>query len=394
MGSLLAYCLGITEVNPLEHGLFFERFLNVERENLPDIDLDLGHRRRNEAVQYLKRTHGPDRVVHQGVITRLGARGAVRAAGRGLGTDPAIVDRVSKLLPLTRGKGGLADSLRSLPESRGLPLQDQRIGSLIKAATLLEGLPTGYATHGSALIISPRPVLEDLPLTLGAGGQFITQYGPEAVSAFGFPKFDLLGLRNLTLIQDTLVAAGGEGTPAGTEGTPARPCETLDEKIPADDAKTWEIIGRGETIGCFQLDSPGMREVLRVTRPGSLGELSAALSLYRPGPWDPETLGAYVRRKEGKNRFLIFILWLIRRSGGPTGFSYTRSRCWNWPGRWPAFPSARRIGSVGSWPPEESRDGGKCSLKEPVLVAWESRLPKESSVSSAVFRGTVSTRPT
>lgn len=300
VGSLLAYCLGITEVNPLEHGLFFERFLNVERENLPDIDLDLGHRRRNEAVQYLKRNHGPDRVVHQGVITRLGARGAVRAAGRGLGTDPAIVDRVSKLLPLTRGKGGLADSLRSLPESRGLPLQDQRIGSLIKAATLLEGLPTGYATHGSALIISPRPVLEDLPLTLGAGGQFITQYGPEAVSALGFPKFDLLGLRNLTLIQDTLVAAGGEGTPAGTEGTPARPCETLDEKIPADDAKTWEMIGRGETIGCFQLDSPGMREVLRVTRPGSLGELSAALSLYRPGPWDPETLGAYVRRKEGK----------------------------------------------------------------------------------------------
>lgn len=285
VGSLLAYCLGITEVNPLDHGLLFERFLNEDRPDLPDVDLDLGHRRRSEVVEYLKRIYGHGRVVHQGVITRLGARGAVRAAGRALGTDPAIVDRVAKLLPQTRGQGGLAESLRTVPEARGLPLGDQRVGSLIRAAMLLEGLPTGFATHGSALIVSPRPAIEDLPLTLGAGGQVITQYGPETVTALGFPKFDLLGLRNLTLIDDTITATG---------------LNRHEETIPINDRPTWQMIGNGETIGCFQLDSPGMREVLRATRPENLAELTAALSLYRPGPWDPGALGAYVRRKEGK----------------------------------------------------------------------------------------------
>lgn len=285
VGSLLAYSLGITEVNPLDHGLLFERFLNEERLDLPDIDLDLGHIGRYQVIDYLIRTHGRDRVVHQGVVTRLGARGAVRAAGRALGTDPRIVDRAAKLIPRTRGQGGLAESLRSAPEVRGLPLNDAGVRSLIRAAMLMEGLPTGFATHASALIISPGPAVEHLPLALGFGGQFLTQYEPDSVTALGCPKFDLLGLRNLTLVRDTLVSVGQDPN---------------SEKIPRDDPKTWEMIGRGETIGCFQLDSPGMREVLRAIRPRNLAELTACISLYRPGPWDPATLRAYVGRKEGR----------------------------------------------------------------------------------------------
>ncbi len=286
VGSLLAYCLGITAINPLDHGLLFERFLSEERKDLPDIDLDLGHAMRHKVLDYVERKYGRDRVIHQGIITRLGARGAIRAAGRALGTDPRIVDLVAKIVPQTRGPGGLSDSLGKYPEARGLPLDDERVDSLVQAALLLENLPTGFATHPSAIIITPGPAVQHLPLTVGAGGRLITQFDAETVSALGFPKFDLLGLRTLTLIQETLSKAERR---AGQEPS-----------IPTDDRETWNLIARGDTIGCFQLDSPGMREVLCETKPRSLGELAAALSIYRPGPWDRSAFRSYVARKMGR----------------------------------------------------------------------------------------------
>lgn len=316
-GSLVAYCLGLTDVDPLRFDLYFERFLNPERPDLPDIDIDFCQRRRPEVLAYVRRRYGADRVAHIAVINTLGARGAIRAAGKALGVAAGLVDRLAKLFPHLGGAGAIDEALSTIPELRRLPVDREPVKTLLAAARVLEGRPVHVSRHAAGILISPGPLPDSVPLEVGLEGEVFSQYPMEALEALGLLKIDLLGLRNLTIIEDTLafVAAtdsspderrtlavpqpgltGVHGLPGvhGQIGLPAL------AGIPLDDPETFRLLQAGETIGCFQLESAGMRELLRKLRPENLEDIIAVLSLYRPGPWDSGTVDAFLRRRKGK----------------------------------------------------------------------------------------------
>lgn len=289
VGSLTCYCLGITSVDPVRHNLYFERFLNPQRKDLPDVDIDLCSRRRPEALDYIARRYGPDHLAQVGVLSTLGARGALREAGRVLGADPALTQKLAAILPRSRGIGGIRNALASLPEFKRLDLESKPVDDILTTATFLEGMPTHMSIHAAGLVISPGPLSQFTPVELGGNGEIITQLQPDDLEALGLIKIDLLGLRNLTIIQDTVEMVTARGGPQ------------LDpDAIPEDDPRTFEMLQKGESLGCFQLDSPGMRRLLYQVGPTCYEDLMAIISLYRPGPWEAGAVDAFVRRRQGK----------------------------------------------------------------------------------------------
>lgn len=286
-GSLVAFALGITGVDPVRHGLLFERFLSRDRPGLPDIDLDVDHLGRNELIAWLFRRHGDGRAFRVGSVARHGPRGAVRAAAGALGIPEGTADRLARLLP-ERGGPGLMAILAEWPEFRGLPLRERPWNDLIAAAAHLEGVPHHLTAHPAGVVVGDAALARLVPVQLSPAGEPVSQYDMADLEALGALKLDILGLRTLTVVGDA-VSAAGQGVLPGLER----------EGIPSEDREAWRLLRRGETVGCFQLESPGMRRLLRAYRPRDVDDLAALLALYRPGPWDAGAVHALLRRRRG-----------------------------------------------------------------------------------------------
>ncbi len=286
VGSLAVYCLGITAIDPVSAGLYFERFLNPERADFPDVDLDLCSRGRPQVLEYLYRRWGNQAVAQCGLLSTLGPRGAVREAGRLLGTDPAVVNQVARLLPGHRGGGAdsLAQCLRERPELQALHPDREPLRSLVAEAAILEGRPWNVTVHAAGVVIGPGSLPDLVPLMRTGGGEVVTQYQAEDLAGLGLIKLDLLGLRNLTVIAEVQARVTGL---------------KLEEMEPADPA-TYALLAAGEAIGAFQLDSPGMRQLLRQVKPERFTDLVALLAMYRPGPMQAGAVTHYVARRRGK----------------------------------------------------------------------------------------------
>jgi DNA polymerase-3 subunit alpha len=286
--SLALYCLGVTDVDPLAYGLVFERFLNVERRELPDIDLDFQDDRRDEVLAYVNQRYGSDHVAQIITFGTMGARAAIRDTGRALGMPYGQVDRVARLIPLE-----LTITLdRALEQSRELYdiyHQDAAIRNLIDSARKLEGMVRHVSTHAAGVVIAHEPLIEYVPLQLlGKGEQrtVMTQLHMGNIARLGLLKMDFLGLSNLTILAKVKeIIAQNRGI-------------FLDlQNIPLDDARTFELLASGETKGIFQLESAGMRRYIKELKPTNFSDIAAMVALYRPGPM--EQIPTFIRAKQG-----------------------------------------------------------------------------------------------
>jgi len=287
VGSIVAYCLHITDLDPIKFKLLFERFLNPERISMPDIDTDFCVERRDEVIKYVIEKYGKDRVAQIVTFGTMAARAAVRVAGRALGVPLPDVDRVAKLIP--SGPGGLSieKALEQIPELGVLYNHDPQIRKLLDTAKSIEGLARHASTHAAGVVISKNPLTDHVPLVRIGDGDVNTQYEMGDVERVGLLKMDFLGLRNLTVMK----AASDE-----IRRTVAPDFDLA--KMPDDDAKTYEMIGRGETLGMFQLESDGMKRVCTELKPSRLDDIIALVALYRPGPM--ELIPEYIHRKHGR----------------------------------------------------------------------------------------------
>jgi DNA polymerase-3 subunit alpha len=287
VGSLVAYCLTITDLDPLKYNLIFERFLNPERISMPDVDTDFCVERRDEVIRYVSEKYGKERVAQIVTFGTMAARAAVRDAGRALGVPLPDVDRVAKLIP--SGPGGLSipQALEQIPELKQLYDFNPQIRKLLDTAKSIEGLARNASTHAAGVVISKNPLTEHVPLVKIGDDGVNTQYEMTMVERIGLLKMDFLGLRNLTVMK----AASDEIRRT------VNPSFDL-AKIPDDDKKTYDMLGRGETLGVFQLESDGMKRVCVDLKPSRIEDVIALVALYRPGPmdWIPQ----YIATKHGR----------------------------------------------------------------------------------------------
>ena len=281
-GSLAAYCLEITDVDPIHYGLLFERFLNPGRKSMPDMDIDFAVAGRDRVINYVAEKYGRDRVAQIITFSTMMARAAVRDAGRVLEIPYGTVDKVAKLIP-EGPKVYLDDCLKPSGELRKAYDSDPLVKEIVDLAKPLEGLVRADSIHAAAVVIGDRPLTEYVPLQQKGGDQeVVTQFPMGDVEALGLLKMDFLGLRNLDVIDKAVALVDG-----------------LDiETVPLDDKRTYEMLARGESAGVFQFESSGMREALRQVRPTEFEDLIALVALYRPGPM--AYIPVYAKRKYGQ----------------------------------------------------------------------------------------------
>ncbi|MDQ7032673.1 MAG: DNA polymerase III subunit alpha [Desulfonauticus sp.] len=289
-GSLVAYALGITNLDPIRYNLLFERFLNVERTSLPDIDVDFCDERRDEVIQYVTQKYGKDNVAQITTFGTMKAKAAVRDVGRALGFKLSFVDKIAKLIPDDL-KMTIEKALELEPELKKLEESDERVKKLLTIAQKLEGLARHASTHAAGVVISDKPMWEYLPLYVGKKGEVVTQFDMKRVEKIGLIKFDFLALKTLTVIENTLKLARQNG----------KQIPDL-EKIPLDDAKTFALLSKGQTDGIFQLESSGMRKVLQDLKPSCFEDIIAILALYRPGPLQSGMVADFIERKHGRKK--------------------------------------------------------------------------------------------
>ncbi|EGL82108.1 DNA polymerase III, alpha subunit [Caldalkalibacillus thermarum TA2.A1] len=289
-GSLVAYVLKITNVDPIKYNLLFERFLNPERVTMPDIDIDFSDRRRDEVLHYIVEKYGKDRVAQIITFGTLGARACVRDVGRVLGLPVPVVDRVAKCIPAGPGMT-LDKAVASSAELRQMMEEDEQVRQLILMAKPLEGLARHTSIHAAGVVISEKPLTHYVPLQEGQDGIPLTQYPMEDLEALGLLKMDLLGLRNLTMLEEILRIIN--------HGRREDERLTLDD-IPFDDEATFRLLSEGDTAGVFQLESDGMRSVLKRLKPTTFEDIIAVLALYRPGPMD--NIPLFIQAKHGKTK--------------------------------------------------------------------------------------------
>jgi len=287
-GSLVSYLLNITEVDPLKYQLFFERFLNPERIDLPDIDIDFGQLGREKVISYIFKKFGNNRVTHVSTISTYAARSAIRDAGRALGFLPQEINKITKLMPIFSSPGVIKASLKNLPELKKLPCDQEPLKSLFFFAQTIEGIPRHLSVHASSMIISDKPLSEVVPLELTNQGEIVSQYEKESIKDLGLLKMDILGSRSLTIIKKTL------------EMLKEKNIDINLNQIPLDDKATFSALQKGKTLGVFQLESSGMSSLLKRLSPSHLNDVIAALSLYRPGPLDSGMTEHYLKRKRGE----------------------------------------------------------------------------------------------
>ena len=270
--SLAAYCIGITGVDPIKYNLFFERFLNPERVSMPDFDIDFCYRNRGKVIDYVINKYGKDRVSQIVTFGTLAARAAVRDTGRAMDVPYALCDRIAKLIPFASGMT-IDRALEGSKELADIYENDGQAKMLLDMARKLEGMPRHASTHAAGIVISDRPISEYVPLSVNDDA-VVTQYTMTSLEELGLLKMDFLGLRNLTVIDDTV-------------GYIKKFDPDFDiEAIPLDDKETYALMSKGNTDGVFQFESEGMKNVLRQFGPTSIEDLTAILSLYRPGPMD------------------------------------------------------------------------------------------------------------
>src|SRR5215207_1991078 len=298
-GSLAAYALEITDVDPMRYDLLFERFLNPGRKSMPDMDIDFAVAGRDRVINYVAEKYGRDRVAQIITFGTMLARAAVRDAGRVLEIPYGTVDRVAKLIP-EGPKVYLDDCLKPGAELKQAYDADPIVHEIVDLAKPLEGLVRNDSIHAAGVVIGDRPLVEYVPLQQkGADQEVVTQFGMWDVEALGLLKMDFLGLRNLDVIEKTYQLVGG----------------LSNEKIPLHDKKTYEMLARGDAMGVFQFESSGMREALRQVRPTEFEDLIALVALYRPGPM--QYIPAYAKRKNGLEQ-VTFIDERVRPITGPT----------------------------------------------------------------------------
>ncbi|RMG64774.1 MAG: DNA polymerase III subunit alpha [Calditrichaeota bacterium] len=291
-GSLVAYALGITRVDPLKYGLLFERFLNPERISMPDIDIDFCFERRDEVIDYVRQRYGENNVAQIITFGTMASRNAIRDVARVLEIEYAEADRIAKLIPVSQGKPmGLEDAFKKVPELKALAESgDPRFQELIKHARLVEGLARNASVHAAGIIIAPDDITNYVPLHLSENQNkqkvVTTQFTMTGCEEIGLLKMDFLGLRTLTVIDKCVKMLERRGI-------------HLDlDNLPMDDSETYEIFCEGHTVGVFQFESSGMREYLRKLRPNRIEDLIAMNALYRPGPM--ENIDTFIRRKYGQ----------------------------------------------------------------------------------------------
>jgi len=287
--SLVLYCLGVTDVDPLKYKLVFERFLNVERKEMPDIDLDFQDDRRDEVISYVAQKYGQDHVAQIITFGTLGARAALRDVGRALAMPHSQVDQVARMVPMGPSMT-LRRALDENPEFRQAYQDDQFVRKLVDTAMKVEGVSRHASTHAAGVVISKEPLVNHVPLQQvtksEAKGLVMAQFPMEDIARVGLLKMDLLGLANLTILAKAKeLIARSTGTDINLSG------------IPMDDAKTFEMLSAGETSGVFQLEGSGMRRYLKELKPACFNDVAAMVALYRPGPMDH--IPTFIRAKEG-----------------------------------------------------------------------------------------------
>jgi len=286
-GSLITYLAGITNINPLEYNIPFERFLNPDRPSPPDIDMDFADNRRDEVIQYTIEKYGKENVAQIGTFGTMAARGAVRDVARAMGHDYSIGDKIAKLIPM--GSQGFAmtidRALDSEKELANLYKNDKDVKEIIDMAKKIEGSARHISVHAAGVVISPKPLTEYVPLQIDPKGKgIITQYDMHAVEDAGLLKFDFLGIKNLAILRNAVIRV-----------KKIRNIDMDIDNIPLDDKKTFEMLTRGETMGLFQLNGQGMTRSLKDLKPTTIDDINAMVALYRPGPL--QFIPEFIRRK-------------------------------------------------------------------------------------------------
>jgi len=290
-GSLVAYSLRITDIDPLQYDLLFERFLNPERISMPDIDIDFCFRKRERVIEYVTGKYGRPNVAQIITFGTMAARAVIRDVGRVLEIPYADVDRIAKLVPAQPGKEVTIDNaLAEVPPLREAYQTEPKVKELLDVARRLEGLTRHASTHAAGVVIAPRPIVEFAPLYRGKeGDEITTQWAKDEIEEIGLLKMDFLGLKTLTLLDDAVASI------AGATGTRVE----LD-RLPLDDPQVYELFGRARTSGIFQFESEGMKDILRRLKPERFEDLIALNALYRPGPIGGGLIDDFIKRRHGK----------------------------------------------------------------------------------------------
>ena len=288
-GSLVSFCLGITNLDPLAHGLIFERFLNIDRISMPDIDCDFSVEGREKVIRYVSDKYGSDRVAQIITFTTMASKAAIRDVGRVLEVPLRDTDRLAKLVPVWQGRSKtLEDTIKEVPEFREAYESNEEQKRLIDVARTLEGVSRNVSTHAAGVVIAPEPLVNFTPLQFGPGREsVVTQYDMKAVGDIGLLKIDFLGLQNLDIISTCLRLLKEH-----------RGLAINIDDLRFDDAKTYDLLSIGDTHGVFQLEGAGMRRMLMDMRPQSFGDVSAAVALFRPGPMI--NIPSFIARKQGR----------------------------------------------------------------------------------------------
>src|SRR5579863_1012334 len=287
-GSLVSYAMEITDIDPLEYGLLFERFLNPERVSMPDIDIDFCMNRRGEVIQYVTEKYGREQVAQIITFNTLATRAAIKDVGRVLDMSFADVDRITKLVPNVLNIK-LKEAMSTEPGFAALAKQDPRVQEVLDVAARLEGFARNSSVHAAGVVISPEPLRNIVPLYRTNREEIVTQYDMNGLDKLALLKMDFLGLTTLTLIDDALkLIEKRHGV------------RIVQEDLPLDDPAAYEIFGNGFTSGVFQFESPGMRDILRRYQPTRIEDLTALNALYRPGPIQGGMLDDFIERKHGR----------------------------------------------------------------------------------------------
>ena len=292
-GSLVAYSLAITTIDPVKHGLLFERFLNPERKSMPDIDTDFCIERRGEVIDYVTKRYGEDKVAQIITFNRMTSKAVLKDVARVLDIPYGEADRLAKLIPVARGKPAKLSEMigdeSPNPEFREKYESDPKVRHWVDLARRIEGTNKTFGVHAAGVVIAADALDELVPLQRNNDGQVITQYFMEDVESMGLLKMDFLGLKNLTMIEKT--------TALITKTTH----QTIDmDALPEEDPSTFELLARGDLEGIFQLESSGMRQIVKDLKPSSLEDISSILALYRPGPLDAGLIPKFINRKHGR----------------------------------------------------------------------------------------------
>jgi DNA polymerase-3 subunit alpha len=287
-GSLVSYALRITDIDPLQYDLLFERFLNPERISMPDIDTDICQRRRGEVLEYVAAKYGRERVSQIITFGTLAAKGVLRDVGRVMGLPYAAVDRVAKLLPDM--EKSLAEASRSVDSLAAEIERDPKIRDVVEIGSRLEGLTRHASVHAAGVVIAPVPIEEIVPLYKTAKDEVVTQWDMKGVERLGLLKMDFLGLKTVTVVDDTLGILRHQGVDLDLEA------------VPLDDAETFRIFAEGRTSGIFQFESSGMRDMLKRAQPSRFEDLAAFNALYRPGALSVGMVDEFIARKQGRKK--------------------------------------------------------------------------------------------